>query len=110
MKDYNKEVSKLFAVRKRAGEVGLEIEMEGRNLHRAPIEPYWEDHQDGSLRGEENAEYVLRIPISRKLVPEALEMLFKFLKDSGAVIRQDSPNTSVHVHLNMQDVSLKKTY
>ena len=110
MKDYNKEILKLFAVRKQAGEVGIEIEMEGRGLPRVNVDPYWSYHQAGSLRGEENAEYVLTRPVNRKLVPEALESLFAFLKTQGAVIRQDSPNTSVHVHLNMQDMTLKRVY
>lgn len=110
MKDYNKTIRELFGCAAKKGEVGLEIEVEGQGLIHGPVRPFWGYHEDGSLRGPENAEYVLMQPIERKLVPNALENLFTALQKQGSKLRKNSPNTSVHVHLNFQDVSLKQTY
>lgn len=110
MGKYNESVRDTYGLNKTAGEVGIEIEMEGRGFHQGPIDKYWEYHRDGSLRGEESAEYVLATPINRDIVPKALEVLFSFLKKNGTRIRKDSPNTSVHIHLNMQEWSIKKVY
>lgn len=43
------------------GDVGIEIEVEGKNLPKH-FEKYWRVEADGSLRGEDNAEYVLEKP------------------------------------------------
>lgn len=110
VKEYNKKIVEIFGNQKAAGEVGIEVEIEGNNLPHVNIDPFWAYHEDHSLRGPENAEYVLRHPIERGRVPEALSKLFKALKKAGSKIREDSPNTSVHVHLNMQQLSLKKVY
>lgn len=82
--------------------IGLEIEVEGRNLP-LTIFAHWVVHDDGSLRGQENAEYVLRQPVSRKALEEALVYLEEKFKESGAELDNDSDRTSVHVHLNVQD-------
>lgn len=112
MKSYNKKVKDLFAgaFKAKAGEVGIEIEVEGEGLIHGGVGPYWHYHQDGSLRGKESAEYVLIDPIDRRLVIEALDKLFLGLEKNGAKLRKNSPNTSVHVHLNVQEWTLKKTY
>ena len=53
------------------GDVGIEIEVEGRRL---PItEKYWRMEKDGSLRGPENMEYVLDRPMSLKDAKKALK-------------------------------------
>lgn len=109
MAKYNESVREIFGLNQVRGEVGIEIEMEGRGLIHGAV-GNWLFHNDGSLRGEENAEYVLSQPISRAGVPGQLSHLFKTLKDGGAKIRRDSPNTSVHVHLNVQEWSIKKVY
>lgn len=106
---YDKTIQVLYGPKIYKAEIGLEIEVEGRNLYRAGIDPFWSYHQDGSLRGEENAEYVLTKPIERKQLPDALNTLFRFLRDHGSKIRVDSPNTSVHVHLNVQSWTVRKT-
>ena len=110
MARYNEAVRDIFGLGRVTGEVGIEIEMEGRGFIRGGIAPYWDYHRDGSLRGEENAEYVLSRPLDRKDVPKALKVLFGELKAAGTRIRKDSPNTSVHIHLNIQDWSVKKVY
>ena len=78
-------------------------------MYQDHVRPYWHRHNDGSLRGE-SAEFVLAKPISRKEVRPALDKLFEVLSAAGTKIRKDSPNTSVHVHVNVQDLSLKQVY
>lgn len=90
------------------GEVGLEIEVEGVNLlHDGEAPTYWQYHQDGSLRGAENAEYVLTKPLPFDKVPLALKSLWTAFKKKKSVI-SDSNRTSVHVHLNVQDFHLNR--
>lgn len=93
------------------GEIGLEIEAEGMNLFSTPIS-WWVTHQDGSLRAVKDhppVEYVLRRPISRAEVPQALSYLTKKLKESGSSI-VESHRTSVHVHVNCQQMTVKQIY
>lgn len=97
------------------GDVGIEIEVEGKKLlHEAPtfisnnpISKWWTYHKDHSLRGEENAEYVLRHPILFGEVDTALDALWTGLRANGAKI-DDSNRTSVHVHLNVQKFHLNR--
>jgi hypothetical protein len=90
---------------KKAGEVGIEIEVEGRLLPRA-IPKYWKAIEDGSLRGE-SAEYVLSQPIKRDKVPEALDVLSQTLNEARAVVNE-SYRTSVHIHVNHQDITFRQ--
>ena len=110
VKEYNKTVREIFGLGKVAGEVGIEVEVEGKRLIEGGIKPYWRHERDGSLRGQENAEYVLSMPVDRKQVRDALESLFGALEKNGAVLRNNSPNASVHVHLNVQSWTLRKVY
>lgn len=90
---------------KEGAEVGIEIEVEGVNL--PTVAPKgWEIHPDGSLRGESN-EYVFRGPAPRSEVRSRLEALNKAL--AGSTINQ-SYRTSVHVHVNQQDVKIKDIF
>lgn len=94
------------------GDVGIEIEVEGASLLHAEEEgnrviPGWRYHIDGSLRGEENAEYVSDGPIPFAKVQGELQNLWAALKDNGARI-DESNRTSVHVHLNMQPLYLNE--
>jgi hypothetical protein len=89
------------------GEIGVEIEVEGRNLPRGEIDG-WVLHEDGSLRGE-SAEYVFRGPASRKDYTERLSTLSRIFTESGSIINQ-SYRTSVHVHLNVQDWLIRHIY
>lgn len=90
------------------GEIGLEIEVEGKKLlYHEKVPLPWVYHDDHSLRGEENAEYVLAHPILFKEVPQSLDTLYKALKKNKARL-DDSNRTSVHVHLNCQDWHLNR--
>lgn len=97
---------------KTKGDVGIEIEIEGKNLVYNFNEPfqklgYWVYKEDHSLRGEESGEYVLTKPIAFKEVKNAVEGLFKVLKNNKAKF-DDSNRTSVHVHLNCQSFYLNR--
>lgn len=96
-----------------AGDIGIEIEVEGNKFplsNKAPwgscdadkIPSQWEHHHDGSLRGNRNAEYVLKKPLKFDQVDKAIDDLWTMFKDYGSVL-DDSNRTSVHVHLNAQD-------
>lgn len=101
------------------GAVGIEVELEGNKfpkvpgyeLTHTPVKmpgmPYWSYVHDGSLRGQDNAEYVLTKPIEFKDVPAAMEQLFTALKEYGSVM-DDSNRTSVHIHLNCQEFHLNR--
>lgn len=84
------------------GDVGIEIEVEGRNLT-ADVDPRWNVVADGSLRGE-SYEYVLRKPLPIADVRNVLEALAGNLKDAGSKL-DFSFRTSVHVHINCQDLT-----
>ena len=88
-------------------EVGIEVEVEGENLVRNFLS-HWSYHADNSLRGE-SAEYVLRKPVQRKDVPKVLRYLSKQLNENHSLI-VPSNRTSVHVHLNMLQLTMKKIY
>jgi len=89
------------------GEIGIEIEVEGRNLPQS-LASYWAVHKEGSLRGE-SAEYVLKKPTTRINVKAYLTYLVKALAkaESKCVF---SPRTSVHVHINMNKFTMVQVY
>lgn len=89
-----------------SGDIGIEIEVEGKNLpgvsfNNSVLPSMWAYHHDGSLRGEENGEYVLKSPILFDEVKDALVKLWECFEDCKTKI-DDSHRTSVHVHLNVQ--------
>lgn len=90
------------------GRVGLEIEIEGKRLPHEDKTPHpWVYHQDGSLRGTDNGEYVLAKPIEFKEVEGALDTLWDTFKELKSVL-DESNRTSVHVHLNVQDFHMNR--
>ena len=87
--------------------IGLEIECEGNSFKKEGLPAPWTFHVDHSLRGQDNAEYVLAKPIAFNRVPEALDILWSMFEQHGTVLA-DSNRTSVHVHLNVQDWYLNR--
>lgn len=101
-----------------SGDIGIEIEVEGNafpkeeeefneddglDYIRHPLIPLqWNYVHDGSLRGQDNAEYVLAQPIKFDEVPRALADLWSMFQEFGSVL-DESNRTSVHVHLNALD-------
>jgi hypothetical protein len=79
--------------------IGVEIELEGQSpkeirVHNENGQPYWAQHQDGSLRG--GIEFVLNQPMMGTTLKEAVHYWFRTFKTYN-----DSPRTSIHVHINM---------
>lgn len=91
------------------GDIGIEIEVEGSKLPKEPDElnPWWAYHKDGSLRGEDNAEYVLKKPILFNQVPQALDALWALFGKYKSRL-DESNRTSVHIHLNCQEFYLNR--
>ena len=103
-------VFKVFGLpirKKCAGDVGVEIEVEGVNLPYPG--KYWRREADGSLRGPESAEYVLSSPLPINKLAIALKSLKLDYKNSGARI-DDSVRAGVHVHVNVQDMNMIEVY
>lgn len=96
-----------------SGEVGLEIEVEGQLLP-THFMNYWIAHSDNSLHIPEipsgaALEYVLRVPVQRSDVVKVLSYLTRKIEESNGRVRE-STRTSVHVHLNMLDFTMKQVY
>lgn len=93
------------AARSKPDVFGIEIELEGKNILKPPLEvaEYWSAVNDGSLRklmpGDEAIEYVSRYPYDIKQTEIALTNLFKYLNTPPAKV-YESYRTSVHVHIN----------
>lgn len=101
-----KKLLELLNLRPTEGLLGVEIEVEGNNL---PVEGnrYWRAEQDGSLRN--GMEYVMVEPMDlKKLSPalKTLQTLFNKAKSKLAF----SFRTSVHMHVNVQDLTPSQIY
>jgi hypothetical protein len=93
------------------GEVGIEVELEGEglptNIAKGKFsKAFWNIEGDGSLRGP-SAEYVLRSPIPRGSVNEALTQLYSKLQYDSLL---DSGRAGVHIHINVRDLNLPQLY
>lgn len=100
-----------FRVRAATGDVGIEIEAEGKRLPQE-VDKFWKVTHDGSLRGEsmeECCEYVLKRPMSLTAVREALDYLAHQYKENEAQV-DDSPRCGVHVHVNCQQLNIIQLY
>lgn len=109
-------VRDLIGLRATAGQVGIEVEVEGNKFPKTDpdsggkhklIPKEWSYHHDGSLRGQDNAEYVLAKPLPFDEVPDAVHRLWGMFDDYGTVL-SESNRTSVHVHLNVQEFFLDR--
>lgn len=89
------------------GDVGIEIEVEGRRLPH--MGKYWRNEQDGSLRGPENIEYVLDRPMSLADARKALDYLDDAYKANNSDVH-DTVRAGVHVHINVQKLSMIELY
>lgn len=98
---HGRDISALLGKSLTPGDVGIEIEVEGNKFKKEDIPHPWAYKHDGSLRGKDNAEYILRRPIKFEEVPAAIGTLWQMFSDYGSVL-DDSNRTSVHVHLNVQ--------
>jgi hypothetical protein len=99
-------VHEILGKAEKKGDVGIEIECEGKNL--TPVlDKWWKTVDDASLRGlfpNQRCEYVLVNPIPIKNVKEAVQVLV----DANKVNKSEfnfSFRTSVHVHLNVNTLT-----
>jgi len=99
-------ITDIFSVPSKSGEVGIEIEVEGNSLPESIVG--WIKTEDGSLRGE-SCEYVLRQPCKRDRVDSYLDRVSKAYADCNTDV-YESARQSIHVHINVQDLSLTEIY
>lgn len=104
-----------------SGQIGLEVEVEGNQFPKDDetyddedvylggdlIPHQWRYVHDGSLRGDDNAEYILAKPLYFHEVSSALQDLWDMFDKFGSVL-DESNRTSVHVHLNAQEWHLNR--
>ena len=97
-----------FGLHKRTkGDVGLEIEVEGVNLPWA--KKFWNNEEDGSLKGPESREYVLKCPLDLEGVKESLDYLDALYIESNTEVHE-TVRAGVHVHINCQDLTISQLY
>lgn len=103
-----KKLYELLNLRKiQDGDFGIEVECEGVNLA-VPNEAVWRTVDDGSLRGQYptgRAEWVLKEPMGLADTQKAIANLRKYQDDCNAQMNF-SFRTSVHVHMNVQHLTL----
>lgn len=103
-------LKELLAKKSIKGEIGIEIETEGKNIVMAvngTNSKFWKTERDGSLRGnfpEGAAEFVLAQPLEVKDVEEAVDELIELQKDATFDF---SHRTSVHIHMNVLDYTIE---
>lgn len=99
-----KKLYQILEQERKKGDVGIEIECEGKNIQMA-INDFWHTVNDGSLRGEfphEKAEFVFQKPLFLKDVKLALANLAEI---NAKAKFNFSFRTSVHVHINVQELT-----
>jgi hypothetical protein len=116
------DIKTVFGLRPYKGQVGLEVEVEGNMFPKdyeyddygdqVPIgedviPPRWAYTHDGSLRGEDNAEYIINQPTEFHEVPKAIDELWEMFDNYGSKL-DESNRTSIHVHLNAQKWHLNR--
>ena len=84
-----------------SGDVGIEVEMEGKALPRE-VGMYWQVKADNSLRG--GAEYVLLEPSSLDTLSDKMKVLWGAFAEEQSVL-EPSHRCSTHVHINIQDLT-----
>jgi hypothetical protein len=91
------------------GLFGIEIEVEGDKLP-GNCPPQWNIVDDGSLRGrfpDQRSEFVLRKPLGKDEAIQSVNDLKNHLDKHNAVL-EFSFRTSVHVHVNVQDMNINQ--
>lgn len=88
-----------FKLKRRIGDVGIELETEGNFLPEGAVTKAFHGKQDGSLR--HGMEYVSGV-LSRKDVESEVNNLFAALAKNGAIINP-SYRCSTHIHENYLD-------
>lgn len=91
--------------------VGIEIELEAEDEFPPPARTrhHWRHLGDGSLRGNYNAEYVLRDAMTLPRAFKALDNLTGKLREYGTRIL-DSVRAGTHVHINVGDLTFREMW
>lgn len=104
-----KTVVSVFSNKSQTGDIGIEVEVEGRRLPKAEhVHPVWRKESDSSLRGE-SAEYVFYKPLSKGAKSAALDLLRSAFRASDGHIN-DSYRAGVHVHINVQSLNFVQLF
>ena len=103
-----KNVRTITGVTETKGDLGVEIEVEGKRLPIYLDERYWRVDKDGSLKGE-SWEYVTPTPRSLSDIKEALDHLKVAYKNNLTVV-SDTIRAGVHVHRNVQKLTSKQLF
>jgi hypothetical protein len=104
-----KTVREIIGVPITKGDIGIEIEVEGIRLPTMLDPKVWRIDADGSLKGPENREYVMPMPASLKDAFNALDYLAMAYKENHSIVN-DSIRAGVHIHRNVQDLTLKQLF
>ena len=99
-------IREIFGLTKVEGDVGLEFEVEGRDLPEAVTG--FKTTYDDSLRGE-SYEYVTDGPVDRDQVALTLMHLESAIHDLGSEVHK-SYRTSTHVHINVQELTMAQVF
>lgn len=96
---------------KKDGKFGIEIEMEGNRLPGGDDlhGTNWRYERDGSLRGRQTGEYVLREPVDFDKISKDLDVLRDTMVNKNTVF-EVGVTAGVHVHMNMQKENLIDLY
>lgn len=81
-------------------EIGLEMEVENADNNMVTVYPAWTSRDDGSLRNN-GTEYV-SVPIAGRRIHFAINQFYDNINSDCHF----SPRTSIHVHLNVLDLSI----
>lgn len=105
----NTKVIDFYPLKSTDGEVGIEVELEGK-FAPFPVAPSgWKSEVDNSLKGDYTIEYVTNGPIKKKKVHEAMDKLRTRIKNADVKV-VPSIRTGVHVHINCQQNTFKEVY
>ena len=117
-------IGQMFDRHNLSGDIGLEIEVEGRRLPTFTYEPnalpdqpnspvylsqYWTTTRDGSLRGREAWEYIFAQPLPFTEVSNALEDMRKRFEQNSATV-DNTMRAGVHVHINVNSLNVRQVF
>lgn len=99
-----------FFNRKGGGDLfGVELEMEGDSLPKHIPRGIWKVEEDGSLRGNDNAEYVFQMPLNKEEATNAFSYLIDYLEEFGEGL-SPSRRTSTHIHVDCRTLNMNQLF
>lgn len=101
-------IKECFGLRETKGDIGVEIEVEGRGTERFTSLTGWRVTRDGSLRNG-GVELVLPKPVKYEDLPKKLAEIVEAQRLHNIVVK-DTGRAGVHVHMNMQKHSVAEVF